>query len=88
MTSVSQRGVAVTAQLTPGLWCLGLCSASGVILLFQDFLSQRDSQGCKWSVRHGKALISCHCSLWVIIRLLRIKIETPDMQKCSCQWST
>lgn len=56
-------------------------------LLFQDFLSQRDSWGCKWSVGHGRALISCHCSLWVIIRLLRIKIEIPDVQKCSCQRS-
>lgn len=60
----------------------------GRYLLFQDFLSQRDSQGCKWRVGHSRALISCPCSLWVIIRLLRIKIETSDVQKCSCQWST
>lgn len=35
VTCVSGRGVAVTAQLTPGLGCSGLCSASGVICCFR-----------------------------------------------------
>lgn len=32
---VSRRGVAVTAQLTPGLGCSVLCLASGIICCFR-----------------------------------------------------
>lgn len=35
VTCVSGRGMAVTAQLTPGLGCSGLCSALGVICCFR-----------------------------------------------------